>query len=276
MQQGIATLESWGLKVRLSPHLYGAHHQLSGTDTDRASDLQQLIDDRNIRAIFFARGGYGTARLLPHLRLAPLLANPKWVVGYSDATALHLALYRLGLQSLHAAMPHRFADTASVESLRAALFGELSNLQVFKSPNQANLLGEAQGRLVGGNLSVLYSLQSTPYALQPAGTILFVEDLSEQLYHLDRMMLNLALSNTLCQLRALILGHFTDMKDGTTPYGLSPYAIIREHVAPYNIPLACAFPAGHQPPNLALQLGAEVRLVVEKDVSRIAPLHLAR
>jgi muramoyltetrapeptide carboxypeptidase len=280
MQHGIATLESWGLKVQLSPQLYGVHHQFSGTDADRVADLQQLLDDSSIRAIFFARGGYGTARLLPQLFLSSQRTNPKWVVGYSDATALHLALYRIGVQTLHAAMPHRFGDAASVESLRAALFGasigessnpptgESSNHQIIKfsnlsytfAPHEMNIGGEAEGRLVGGNLSVLCSLQSTPYELQPKGAILFIEDLNEQLYHLDRMMLNLALGKQLRRLRGVIVGGLTDMKDSVPPYGKTAQAIIREHVEPHGIPLAFGFPAGHQSPNLALRLGAELKL----------------
>jgi muramoyltetrapeptide carboxypeptidase len=260
IRQAVQVMESWGLQVRLGKNLLAEHNQLAGADEQRAADLQALVNDPDVRAIFFARGGYGCARLLPKVDFRALRTSPKWLAGYSDITAFHLALYRLGVESLHAAMPFKFSDAASVSSLRAALFGQGGSLKV--APRELNVQGIAAGRLTGGNLSVICSLQATPYELLPDGAVLLLEDVDEYLYHVDRMMLNLALSGKLGKLKALLVGGMTDMKDNAAPYGKSAHEIIYEHVRPLNIPVAFGFPAGHQPPNMALSLGREALLTV--------------
>ncbi|MDR3329140.1 MAG: LD-carboxypeptidase, partial [Prevotellaceae bacterium] len=159
LRQAALRLEAWGLRVRLGSNVLAVHHQMAGTDKQRAADLQELLSAPDVRAILFARGGYGCARLLPAVDFSPLAKCPKWLAGYSDTTALHMALYRLGVASLHAAMPAKFADEQSVASLRSALFGEDISLPFAGSA--LNVQGEATGRLVGGNLSVSYSLQAT-------------------------------------------------------------------------------------------------------------------
>ncbi len=263
MRPAVATFESWGLRVRMSYNLFDEYHQFSGSDKQRAADLQTLINDPEVKAIISARGGYGCARLLPLLDLSPLKNNPKWLVGYSDFTVLHLALHRLGVQSFHATMPISFADKQGVHSLRAALFGETLNQQF--PAHELNIKGIAQGRLVGGNLSIIYSLQGTPAALLPDNAILFIEDLDEYLYHVDRMMMNLELSGQLGRIKGLLVGGMSDMKDNTIPYGKNAVEIIHEHVSKFHIPVAFGFPAGHQQPNFAMRFGAEVELRVEEE-----------
>ncbi|MDR1343187.1 MAG: LD-carboxypeptidase [Prevotellaceae bacterium] len=260
IRQAVQTMELWGLRVKLGKNLFAEHNLFAGADEQRAADLQALIDDTDVRAVFFARGGYGSARLLQKVDFSKLRTSPKWLVGYSDATAFHLALYRLGVESLHAAMPFCFSDAASVDSLYAALFGQDVSRQL--APHELNVEGAATGRLTGGNLSIIYSLQATPYALLPDGAVLFVEDVDEYLYHLDRMALNLALSGKLGKIKALLVGGMTNMKDNATPYGKSAYEIIYEHARQLNIPVAFGFPAGHQTPNMALSLGRRVQLTV--------------
>jgi muramoyltetrapeptide carboxypeptidase len=259
----VQVLELWGLQVKLSKNLFAEHNRLAGDDEQRAADLQALLDDPSVRAILFARGGYGSARLLQKIDFSGLRASPKWLVGYSDITAFHLALYRLGVESLHAVMPFCFSDAASVDSLRDALFGQDVGRKF--APHELNVKGSAAGRLTGGNLSIIYSLQATPYELLPDDAILFVEDVDEYLYHVDRMTLNLSLSGKLGKIKALLVGGMTDMKDNAVPYGKSAYEIIYEHAKPLNIPVAFGFPAGHQSPNMALSLGRKLLLTVDNE-----------
>jgi len=267
MRLAVETFEAWGLRVRLGKNLFGAQHQFSGSDAQRAADLQELINDESVNVIISARGGYGCSRLLPLLDLSLLKKNPKWLVGYSDFTVLHLALYRLGVQSLHATMPINFDDEQGVQSLRAALFGE--NLNQKFAAHELNVKGVAQGRLIGGNLSIIYSLQETPYALLPDNAILFIEDVDEYLYHIDRMMMNLELSGQLSKIKGLLVGSMSDMKDNSVAFGRNAQEIIREHAEKFNIPVAFNFPAGHQKPNVALRFGAEVELRVEENFSAL-------
>ncbi|MDR3187661.1 MAG: LD-carboxypeptidase [Prevotellaceae bacterium] len=269
VRQAVQVLEAWGLRVRLGKNLFAGNAMLAGDDEQRAADLQALLDAPDVRAILPARGGYGCARLLQKLDFSGLKKAPKWLAGYSDVTAFHLALYRVGVESLHAAMPFKFADAASVDSLRAALFGEDVSREL--APHRLNVKGAATGRLTGGNLSIIYSLQATPYELLPHGAVLFIEDVDEYLYHVDRMMLNLALSGQLGKLNALLVGGMTEMKDSVGGYGKTAYEIISEHVRPLNIPVAFGFPAGHQDPNVALCMGREVQVEVtdERAVVRI-------
>jgi muramoyltetrapeptide carboxypeptidase len=260
VSHAIQVVKSWGLQVRLGDNLFAERNMFAGDDSQRTADLQALINDPSVKAILFARGGYGCARLLQKVDFSWLKKAPKWLAGYSDITAFHLALYRLGVESLHAAMPFKFTNEASVDSLHAALFGH--DVSTEFAPHELNVKGAATGRLIGGNLSIIYSLQATPYELLPNNAILFIEDVDEYLYHLDRMMLNFALSGKLSKLKALLVGGMTEMKDSVGGYGKSACEIISEHTRPLNIPVAFGFPAGHQDPNIALCLGREVQLDV--------------
>ena len=264
---GIELLQDEGYEVVVGRHVFGKNFQYSGTDLQRAADLQEAINDPETRAIICARGGYGSLRIIEKTDFSPLLKNPKWLVGFSDVTAFHVVLNKLGIASIHGAMPGFFLDdkkpSKSFFSLMELLSTGSSESKIQAEEN--NRYGSCSGELVGGNLSLLYSLQGTPWQLETSGKILFIEDLSEYLYHLDRMMQNLRLSGQLKNLAGLVVGGFTDMKDNDSPFGKSAYEIILEAVQNYQFPVCYNFPAGHIPKNLALMFGGTYRLdVAEK------------
>jgi len=247
--------------------IYRRHHQYSGSDKGRLEDLQAMLDNPEIKAVFCARGGYGTGKLLAGLDLNTFARYPKWIAGFSDITALHSCIMmKLGTAVLHSAMPYTLRDSTDNQdpglmSLFAALRGETPVYDI--PPEDLNRTGRGQGVLLGGNLSVLYSLTGTAFQLPTNGAILFLEDVDEYLYHIDRMMLNLQLAGMLENLNGLVIGGMTDMHDNEIPFGKTAYEIIREAVEPYGFPVCFGFPAGHQSPNMALILGREVYLDVD-------------
>ena len=259
----IKELGNEGWKVEQG-RLYSRNDQFSGTDEERLGDLQRMLDDPEIKAIFCARGGYGTGRLLDSIDLNGFAAHPKWISGLSDITALHSCiLMKIGTAVIHSAMPYTIGkenDPPGLESLVSILQGELPEYKV--PGHKLNRNGRGRGILLGGNLSVLYSLTGTPYQMPTRGAILFLEDVDEYLYHVDRMMLNLRMAGMLEHLNGLVVGGMTDMKDNDIPFGKNAFEIIREAVEPYNYPVCFGFPAGHQAPNLAMVLGREVHLEV--------------
>lgn len=264
IQPAIQMLESWGLKVKLGTYLFNEDNQYAGTTDSRAKDLQTMLDDDNVQAILCARGGYGTVKIIDLIDFSKFRNNPKWIIGYSDVTVLHSHIHSLfGVETLHATMPLDFTDkeTEATRSLKKALFGEEINYTIPSHP--LNKTGNASGVLVGGNLSILYSLRGTPSDLDTEGKILFIEDLDEYLYHIDRMMINLKRGGMLEQLKGLIVGGMTDMHDNTIPFGKSAHEIILDAVKEYNYPVCFDFPAGHlKGNNHALILGREVELSV--------------
>ena len=262
-------LESWGLHVKFGEHYADrTRPYFAGSDAERAVDLQRAIDDRSVRAILAFRGGYGSVRLLPLLDLTPLREDPKWIAGFSDITTLHLALRRLGVESIHGQMPaaFRFGDSAeeeapSSESLRQALFGELERIDLPSHPY--NIPGEASGRLAGGNLAVICAAAGTPEELRTdTPTVLFIEEVGEFLFRIDRMMQSLDRSGTLRTLRAVVVGHFTDMMGGERFGVEDPCEVLDAYLRPLGIPVIYGFPAGHEDPNLSLYLGREVTVSV--------------
>ena len=275
MAPAIAMLESWGLQVVVPDGLYERDGQFAGSDGHRAALLQRLLDDAEVKAILCCRGGYGTVRLIDRLDFGRLALNPKWIVGYSDVTVLHSHLHRtLGLPTLHATMPINFpADlrpTPATESLRRALFGEEADYQWDGHGRD----GVAEGPVVGGNLSILYSLCGSPSALDTRGKILLIEDLDEYLYHIDRMMQNLRRNGMLDGLAGLVVGGMTDMHDNAIPFGRTAEEIVMEAVAGSTFPVAFGAPFGHLGDNnLALTLGIKMRLEVanSKNIRIFAP-----
>jgi len=264
--------QKWGLEVVLGTHVFGKHNQLSGTDDQRRQDFQQMLDDPSIRAIVASRGGYGTVKIIDRLDFKRFRLHPKWIVGYSDITVLHSHLHRnLGVQTLHATMPYSIKDQdineVTAESMRKALFGE--KISYSKHITFWDRTGLTEGELVGGNLSILYSLAGTPSDIDTRGKILLLEDVDEYLYHLDRMMMNLKRSGKLNELKGLIIGGMTDMRDNEVPFGKSAHEIIREAVKDYAYPVCFDFPAGHEKLNVALYLGRQVKFIVDKEVSLI-------
>ena len=254
---------SWGLNVVFGDHLFRKFHQFAGTDTQRAADLQSMIDDPDIKAIMCVRGGYGTVRILDRINFTALQKNPKWIGGYSDVTALHSSVHNIGIPSLHCSMPINFSNNSedSLESLRKALFGQKLSYQFPKHP--LNRKGKTEGKVVGGNLSILYSLIGSKSDINTEGKILFLEDLDEYLYHIDRMMLNLKRNGKLSKLAGLVVGSMSEMNDNAIPFGKTAVEIIAEAVAEYDYPVAFNFPAGHLDNNNTLVLGEYANLVVE-------------
>ncbi|MFO7828651.1 MAG: LD-carboxypeptidase [Bacteroidales bacterium] len=272
IESAIKVFESWGLYIIFGKNLLNAFGQFSGTDKDRAEDLQYMLDDPNIKAIICARGGYGTIKTLPYLDFSRLLKKPKWIVGYSDITALHAHLNQnLGIKSIHGIMPLNFPANSSennaTQSLKKTLFGSNSTYKFNNHP--FNKTGVAKSTIVGGNLSVLYSIAGTKYDLDTHHKILFLEDLDEYLYHIDRMMMNLKFGGKLEKLKGLIVGGMTKMNDNQTPYGQTAYEIIRDAVAEYHFPVCYNFPAGHIENNLALVLGNKITLEVSEQMTTV-------
>lgn len=263
LQEAIELLKSWGLQVVLGPSIGKKDHQFGGTDSERAEDLQQQLDDTEIKAIWIAKGGYGTARILDKLNFDLLEKHPKWIIGYSDITVLHLKLQQLGIASLHSDMPVDICSKSQNTrlSLQQSLFGKTYHINYLS--NFKNQTGVVEGELVGGNLSVIYSVLGTKDLPDFKNKILFIEDLDEYLYHIDRMLLNLSRNGILSEICGLIIGGMSSIHDNSIPFGKSAYEIIEFYTLNLNIPVAYDFPAGHLEENLALTLGRNVRLRVE-------------
>lgn len=259
----IELMKSWGLEVVLGNTIGKDNFQLGGNDEERAEDLQQMINRHDIKAIWIARGGYGTVRIIDKIDFSPLQKQPKWIIGFSDITVLHSHLHGLELGSLHAIMPFSVpnATAEAKESLRKSLFGEKLSYEI--NSHNANISGQTTGEIIGGNLSILYSLLGSPSSVNTNGKILFIEDLDEYLYHIDRMMQNLKRNGYFDNLNGLIVGGMTDMHDNQIPFGYDAVQIITEIVKPYQIPVCFDFPAGHISNNLALPFGKEVLLNID-------------
>jgi muramoyltetrapeptide carboxypeptidase len=265
MQYAITLLEQWQLKVVIDEQLYAKEHQFAGNDNTRTQVFQKLLDDKNIRAIFCARGGYGTVRMVDGLSFHTYSKHPKWIIGYSDITVLHSHIQKhYATATIHGPMPISMlpqnAHEESLNQLKNILFGE--QITYVTEPHALNRIGITKGMLTGGNLSVLYSLSASISDVSTDDKILFLEDLDEYLYHIDRMMMQLKRSGKLSKLRALIVGSMSDMKDNTIPFGKTAYEIIQSHVEEYTYPVCYGFPAGHDKKNLPLMMGAECQLEV--------------
>ena len=261
IQSAVTFFESYGLCVLFGKNLFESSNQYAGTDAQRAEDLQWALNDKNIKAVIVARGGYGSIRLMEYIDFTEFKKHPKWVVGYSDVTVLHSAIHNIGVASLHATMPLNFSkNQEATRSLIKALMGKLTEIEA--EENYSNIVGTVRGQLVGGNLSLLYALSGTPYDIDTRDKILFIEDLDEYLYHLDRMMMQLKLSGKLSCLKGLIVGGMTDMKDNAIPFGKFPEEIILDAVKDYDYPVCFGFPAGHIDKNLSIYFGREVELNV--------------
>lgn len=265
-------LQNKGYKVQLGKHVFASHFQFAGTDKERLDDLQNALDDPETAAIICSRGGYGTVRIIGKLDCVGFKKYPKWLVGFSDITMLHTCINNLGVATIHGAMPRHFLDenklpTENLNSLINLLKGE--KVQYSISSEMVNKQGKAEGELVGGNLSIISSLQGTKYEINTSGKILFLEDIDEFLYHTDRMIHQLKLSGKLDNLAGLILGDFTDMKDNESPFGKTVHEIIAEAVEEFNYPICFGFPAGHDKKNLALAFGRKWKLNVSEQVATI-------
>lgn len=262
LQPAIDQLTEWAFEVKTSAHLFEQQNQFAGTDAQRLEDLQTFIDNPEIKAILCARGGYGTVRIIDQVNFLPLIENPKWICGYSDVTVIHNKLSKLGIESLHCSMPVNFSSntTAALNSLRQALGGEPLQYEIPSHP--FNQMGTAEGPITGGNLSMLYSQTGSETALETQGKILFLEDLDEYLYHIDRMMQSLKRNGYFEKAAGVIIGGMTDMNDNTVPFGKTAEEIVHEYFSEYDYPVAFGFPAGHLDDNRALILGRKAVLEV--------------
>lgn len=259
-------LESWGLHVKFGEHCCNREQPyFAGTDEQRAADLQQMLEDESVKAVIAYRGGYGSVRLLPRINLAPLRDKPKWIVGFSDITLLHLALQQLHVESIHGPMPGSFLfneEDPSAESLRMALFGELEGIGI--DPHPLNQTGTATGRLAGGNLTLITVANSTREELSvDEPTVLLIEEVGEFIYSIDRTLQNLLRSGKLEKLKAVLVGHFSDMQ-GADKFGVADvYSIISAYTRPLGIPVVFGFPSGHAYPNMAVYMGRKVTVTVD-------------
>ncbi|WP_420570834.1 S66 peptidase family protein [Kordia sp.] len=266
IEAAIELLHSWDLKVVLGATIDLEENQFAGDDMTRAVNFQQFIDDDNIDAIWCARGGYGTIRMIDHLDFSRFVQKPKWIIGYSDVTVLHSKGQQLNFETLHATMPINVSKNSSesLESLRKVLFGE--SLRYSVPEVTYNKKGKTTGELIGGNLSMLYSMTGSDLSLDTTGKILFLEDLDEYLYHVDRMMMNLKQNQYFDGLSGLIVGGMTDMHDNSIPYGKNVHEIILDVTSEYDFPICFDFPAGHLDDNRALIFGKKVELTVDSGV----------
>jgi muramoyltetrapeptide carboxypeptidase len=266
-------LESWGLVVKVAPHADGSLHTYSGSVENRLKDLQGAMDDPEIKAIFCSRGGYGAIHLLEFINFDKYKISPKWLLGFSDITALH-ALYQLnGFVSVHSLMARHLtvepADDPCTVRLHNLLLGTVAPIEI--PADKLNITGSAQGILRGGNLSVFYGLTGTPYDFPAEDTILLIEDIGERPYHIERMMYNLKLSGLLPHIKGLIVGQFTEYKEDRA-IGKSVYEMIHDMVRPYGYPVCFNFPAGHVKNNVPLILGSQQQLVVDNKNVCLSPI----
>ncbi|MGM0375882.1 MAG: S66 peptidase family protein [Bacteroidota bacterium] len=255
-----------GFRSRRAAHADSQHYQFSAADSDRAADMQLMLDDPKIDVIWCCRGGYGSSRVIDKLDFSSMAKHPKWIVGYSDITVFHSTLSGLyNTTSIHGPMPVNLPENTRDEGpewthLLNLLQGKEVTIKTDEDP--FNISGTAKGRLIGGNMSLLAAMRGTPYDFDPAGKILFIEEVGEQIYHLDRMMQNLKTGGKLEGLAGIIIGHLTNMQDNTTPFGLSAKGVIHEKVHPLGIPVLFGFPAGHEKPNEPLLMGGQIEMEV--------------
>lgn len=271
LKYGISVFKNWGLNVKLADNLFKrvGKSRYDGSVEERIDAMQAMLDDPGIKALISVRGGYGAALVTPYLDYSRLLENPKWIVGYSDVTVLHITLNNMGLETIHGPMATRIeGDTTSVAFLHDALFGDAPGLSI--PTNFYCREGEATGRLVGGNLSLIYSLQGTPMNLDMKDAILFIEDVDEDSYAIDRMLQNLLLSGKLDEIAGIIVGQFSNFDDAKG-MDLSLPALIYSKIGNRQIPVMYQIDAGHEwnahksAPNYSLYLGRRIHLKVDRN-----------
>ena len=265
----IRTLQEWGFKVKVGKTLGNQHNYFAGTDEERLRDLQMMLDDTDVKAILFGRGGYGLSRIIDDIDFNSFTQNPKWIIGFSDITILHAHInQQFKIATLHAPMAAAFNDggfnNEYVQSLKKAFEG--INYKYACNPHSLNKIGQGYGELIGGNLSIIAHLIGSKSAYtNTKGKILFLEDVGEYLYNIDRLFIQLKRNGILDNLSGLIIGGFTEMKDTIIPFGADVYTIIHHHLKNYHYPVSFGFPVGHQTNNYALKVGAVHQLSVSAD-----------
>ncbi len=265
-------LASQGFKSERSKHIGGRHHYFSGTTLERLADFQAGLDHPEAKAIWCVRGGYGSIQLLDGIQWAQFIREPKWLIGFSDICVWHHKIQHLGFQSIHGTMALNVEknSAAALKSLSSALFGNETNIELPNNPMNKN--GQATGTLIGGNLSILFSMLATPESYDFSDAILFIEDLAEHLYHIDRMMHALRKHGALDRIKGLIVGGMTDLEDTDVPFGMSLEELILSHFQYRKMPICFDFPAGHIDDNRAIILGSEIALFVDDSCARMSYL----
>lgn len=265
-------LKSWELEVVIGENVFNDNGHFAGTDNQRSSDFQLALDDKAIKAIWCARGGYGAMRVIDNLNFEKYKENPKWIIGYSDITAIHNDLHNNKSESIHGIMCKSLEkidvdNNESISLLKKTLFGEKLSYTI--EGNNYNIEGNSNGQLIGGNLTLLHCLLGSESSIDTDGKILFIEDLGEYLYHIDRMLISLKRAGYFDNCKGLIVGDFTDMRKNTTPFGRNLKELILDIVKEYDFPVSFGFPAGHGEKNYPMILGREINLEVSKQQSTI-------
>jgi len=268
MQPMFAQLEAWGFNLKIGKTIGTSFNKFSATDADRLADLQSMLDDDAIEAVFFGRGGYGVVRILDQIDFTQFKQKPKWLLGYSDITAFHSHLNnQMKISSIHAHMgggykPNDF-DALSTQSIFDVITGKPIHYVI--PAHAMNRVGVAKGELIGGNLALLSDLVGTDSDIHTQGKILFIEDIGEYKYNIDRMLWQLLRAGKLSQLAGLIVGGFTDTQDNPVPFGMTEYEIVWEKIKDFSYPVCFDFPVGHQARNMALKVGMQYQLAVENN-----------
>ncbi|MDO7172257.1 LD-carboxypeptidase [Mariniflexile sp. AS56] len=272
VEQAKNLLETWGLHVQIGKNVFNQNYHFAGTDTERWDDLQKAMDDPKISAIWSARGGYGTVRILDKLNYSKFRKHPKWIIGYSDITALHNQVHNEGFESLHAMMCTSLQDNTetikeTITTFKEALFG--TPLTYTLEGSKYNKPGTVSGQLVGGNLTILHTMLGSKTSINTAGKILFIEEIGEYEYHIDRMLQSLKRAGYFDHCKGVLVGDITKVRRNTTAWGVSVEQLILDILAEYNIPVAFNMPAGHEKDNRALIFGRTVELTVTSEKSTV-------
>ena len=265
-------LESWGLKVSIGKHIFNQANHFSGTDYERSEDLQNALDNPNIKAIWSARGGYGTVRILDKLDYTKFIEYPKWLIGYSDITSLHSQIHILGIESIHGMMCTSLADKeedikATISTFKKAIFGE--SLSYTIKGNKYNKIGEAKGQLIGGNLTLLQTMLGSETAIDTTDKIVFIEEIGEYKYHIDRLLQSLKRAGYFDNCKAVIVGDMTKLRRNTTSWGKPIEQLILDVFEECDFPVLFDFPAGHKKDNRALIFGRTVDLKINSYESTV-------
>ena len=272
VQQAQALLKSWGLHTVVGTHVFSKANHFAGTDDERCEDLQHALDNPKISAIWCARGGYGTVRILDKLDFTTFKNHPKWLIGYSDITALHNQIHNEGVESLHAIMcvslPKDETEIkTSISSFKDALFGQ--SMRYALKGSTYNKTGKTSGPLVGGNLTMLHTMLGSKTSIDTTGKILFIEEIGEYKYHIDRMLQSMKRAGYFDNCKGILVGDMSKMRTNTTLWGTSVEQLILDALADYDIPIAFNMPAGHEKENRAMILGRTIDLVVDKEQSSV-------
>ncbi len=276
VEAGIELLKEWGLNVKLGKYLYEQNFHFAGTDKQRAEDFQNAIDDPTVKAIWCARGGYGSVRIIDTIDFTKFKQHPKWLVGFSDITVFHNEINNLGIETMHAMMPITYKpgnkeQKRAQKSLKKALFGKKITYRI--SDSDFNKEGEVTGQVVGGNLSILYSLLGSKSSINVDGKILFIEDIGEYVYHIDRMLMNLKRNGYFDNCKGLIVGGISDVRENDTPFGKTAEEAVLDAVKEFDFPVSFDFPAGHIRDNRTIILGRTISLKVKEKKTVVKFLH---